>query len=321
MDTQPLGGRYDGILGVTAGIALLRALHAHKSRTHYPIAVVNWTNEEGARFPISMVSSGVWSGAIPESKAYALRSVVPGEEHLTMSSELERIGFRGPMQCGWRNIPLAAHFELHIEQGPLLQRAGRHVGVVTGVQSYAWNTLRVTGRAMHTGTTDLASRADALLAASKMVVLARRVAREEGALATVGILEARPGAVNTVPGAVKMSLDVRGRTDEVRERTMRRLRREFEAIARGEDEVDGESVGLEWNVDSVSEAIEFHEDNVGCVRSAAEGVVGKEGIMDMTSGAGHDSVYTSKVCPTSMVFVPCRDGVSHNPEEYCAPEE
>ena len=273
-----------------------------------------------------MVSSGVWAGAIPLKKAYDLASVVPGEERMTMRSELERIGNLGQMAADHeKGMHLAAHFELHIEQGPILERTKRQVGIVTGVQSYAWSTLHITGRATHTGTTDLASRSDALLAASKMIVRARRVAQEEGALASVGICEAKPGAVNTVPGAVKMSLDVRGKTDEIRVRAMNRLQTEFTAIANGTDTTElagkGEEVALDWQVDSVSEAVQFHQDNISCVRSAAEDVAGKDGIMDMTSGAGHDSVYTSKVCPTSMVFVPCRNGVSHNPEEWCEPDD
>lgn len=266
-----------------------------------------------------MVSSGVWAGAIPQSTAYGLRSVVPGEESQTMESELTRIDAMGVTPASYTSLPLAAHFELHIEQGPLLENSGKRIGVVTGVQSYAWNTLTITGRATHTGTTDLNSRSDALLAAAKMVVAARRIAREEGGLATVGILEARPGAVNTVPGSVRMSLDVRGRTNEVRAKLMDRLRGEFDAMAAGRGD-DGDKVGLEWRLDSLSESVSFHEDNIRCVREAAQGVVGDE-VMDMVSGAGHDSVYTSRVCPTSMVFVPCRGGVSHNPEEFCAPEE
>ena len=231
---------------------------------------------------------------------------------------------------GHAHFPLSAHFELHIEQGPLLQTAAKHIGVVHGVQSYTWSTLRVTGRAAHTGTTDLASRSDALLAAAKMVVAARRIAAAEGGLATVGILDATPGAVNTVPGAVKMSLDVRGRSNGVRDRTMERLRAVFSTSAAG-DAVgilgDGaeprDAVRLDWTVDSVSDAVEFHRDCIGCVSDAADAVpgVGKGKRMEMISGAGHDSVYTSRVCPTSMVFVPCRDGVSHNPSEFCAEED
>lgn len=333
LDTQPMGGRYDGIFGVTAGIALLRALHTSNRKTNYPVAVVNWTNEEGARFPISMVSSGVWAGAIPLEKAFNLRSVVPGEENVTMGSELQRLGYdEGEPDItgvGHQQSPLAAHFELHIEQGPLLERGSKQIGIVKGVQSYSWNTLNITGRSSHTGTTDFDSRADALLAASKMVVAARQIAHEQGALATVGILEARPGAVNTVPGSVRMSLDVRGRSNEIRDRTLKNLRETFNAIARGQalpganTNEPRDKVELDWRVDSVSDAVNFHDDCVSCVEAAADAAdgVGSNGRMDMVSGAGHDSVYTSRVCPTSMVFVPCKDGVSHNPREYSSPDD
>ena len=325
LDTQPLGGRYDGILGVTAGIALLRALHASNTTTNYPVAVVNWTNEEGARFPISMVSSGVWAGSFPQEKAYDLRSVVPGEEQMSMKTELERIGYKGTVPCNHQDgVKLAAHLELHIEQGPLLENSGRHIGVVTGVQSYVWSTWNITGRASHTGTTDLNSRSDALLAAAKMIVRARELARENGALATVGIIEAKPGAVNTIPGSVRMSLDVRGRTNEIRARTFEACQTEFAAISTGKDKrTQGpqEKVQLQCQIDSMSEAVQFHEDCIGCVKDATRDLFGEDKMMEITSGAGHDSVYTSKRVPTSMIFVPCKGGISHNPEEFSSPED
>ena len=138
LDTQPTGGRYDGILGVTAAVEMMRVIATQDVKTEYPIGVVNWTNEEGARFPISMVSSGVWAGEIPLEKAHNLASVVPGEEKSTMKTELERIGYKGEVACSHKAKPMAAHFELHIEQGPTLENEQRKIGIVEGVQAYRW---------------------------------------------------------------------------------------------------------------------------------------------------------------------------------------
>ena len=138
LDTQPTGGRYDGVLGVTAAVEMMRVVSSQKVETEYPIGVVNWTNEEGARFPISMVSSGVWCGEIPLEKAHNLASVVPGQEKQTMRTELERIGYKGDVACSHKATPMAAHFELHIEQGPTLENEKRKIGIVEGVQAYRW---------------------------------------------------------------------------------------------------------------------------------------------------------------------------------------
>lgn len=229
---------------------------------------------------------------------------------------------------------MAAHFELHIEQGPLLERERRRVGVVHGVQAYRWFTITVRGRDCHTGTTDLLGRADALLCAAKMLVASRDVAHEEGGLASTGIIEARPGSTNTVPGTVVFSLDIRAGKDEVVARMEERLRHEFAQIAAGEESKGTARVknpaahpdvcSVEWRLDSDSPAVRFHDDCIKCVEGAAADLFGDEAgrlTKPMTSGAGHDSVYTSKRVPTCMIFVPCRDGVSHNPAEYTAPED
>ncbi|KAF2229148.1 N-carbamoyl-L-amino acid hydrolase [Viridothelium virens] len=334
LDTQPAGGRYDGILGVTAGLELLEVLNECWIETEYPVGVINWTNEEGARFPVSMVASGVWSGAIPLERAHNLQSVIPMGDSATMESALRGIGYLGEVPASWEANPIAAHFELHIEQGPHLVRSGRKVGVVEGVQAYRWFSVTVTGRDTHTGTTDFPSRADALLAASRMILASHNAATRvgRGALASTGILEARPGSTNTVPGRVRFSLDIRAPKDEVLDQLEAVLREEFERLASGED-VGGLTVGgtpglpcgVEWRTDSVSEAIKFHPDCINCVAESSTALFGEQKVegmtMGMTSGAGHDSVYTSKRCPTSMIFVPCRDGISHNPAEYCEPED
>ncbi|KAF2745853.1 amidase [Sporormia fimetaria CBS 119925] len=330
LDTQPSGGRYDGILGVTAGVEVLRTLADNWVETEYPVGVVNWTNEEGARFPMSMVSSGVWAGSIPLETAHNLREVGPNST-ATMASELARIGYLGGVPASHSHIPMGAHFELHIEQGPLLEMSNKKIGVVTGVQAYKWLTVTVKGRDTHTGTTDLKSRADALLAASKMILHSHRLASAHSALASTGILNLKPGSTNTVPGEVTFSLDIRAKSDDTVAKMKELVLSDFPAIAAGENIngiQDDCTPGLPCTVDIVedfdSPATNFHPDCISVVAQAAHSVLGRDShnlMMEMTSGAGHDSVYASKRCPTSMIFVPCREGVSHNPAEFCKEED
>lgn len=252
-----------------------------------------------------------------------------------MLSELERIGCKGPVRCTHEATPMAAHFELHIEQGPTLENEGRKVGIVEGVQAYRWYTVSVKGKDAHTGTTALDSRSDALLAASKMVVAAREVAYEKGGLATVGIMVAKPGSTNTISGFVRFSLDVRASNDGLRDEICDEIMQRFEKVATSDFEYakvatrtpeahQKEVVTWEAKTDSTSTAVRFHNDCIECVRAGAEDIFeenAKEMTRRMVSGAGHDSVYTSKRCPTSMIFVPSRDGVSHNPREFTKPED
>lgn len=357
LDTQPTGGRYDGILGVLSGMEMIRVLNDNWVETEGPIGVVNWTNEEGARFPLTMTASGVWAGETPIEKAYAIRSVIGNDgKTATMKSELERIGYLGSTPCSHTATPMAAHFELHIEQGPILEAEKRRVGIVKGVQAYKWFTIDVTGRDAHTGTTPLNARADALLTAAKMMLHAHRTATAYSALASTGILTLTPGSTNTIPGSVRFSLDVRAAKDSTVAAVEAHLRDAFDSIACGRpvesielkgteyDYTLGTTIGhprgceVKWTEDSYSPAIDFDGDCIQCVRDSAAALFsgdvkkgeGKESgassdydrlTKEMVSGAGHDSVHTSKRCPTSMIFVPCKDGVSHNPEEHCSPED
>jgi len=276
-----------------------------------------------------MCSSGVWAGSISLETAHNLREVHPGTA--TMGQELQRIGYLGSIPASYESIPMAAHFELHIEQGPLLEKAKKKVGVVTGVQAYKWLTVNVEGKDTHTGTTDLKSRADALLAASKMILHSHRLATTNNALASTGILNLQPGSTNTVPGRVSFSLDIRAPRDETVAKMLSLVKQDFPLIASGENIGglnDGCTLGLSCNVDITedfnSPATSFHPSCIDSVHRAARRVLGSDSenlVMEMTSGAGHDSVYTSKRCPTSMIFVPCRDGVSHNPMEFCKDED
>ena len=337
LDTQPTGGRYDGILGVTAAVEMLRTLNDNWIETSYHIGVVNWTNEEGARFPMSMVSSGVWAESVPLEKAHNLKSVIPANDTATMKSELERIGYLGDVPANYKSTRMAAHFELHIEQGPILEAENRRIGVVQGVQAYKWFTITVKGRDAHTGATSFQHRADALLTASKMILASHKIASRHKALASTGILTLKPGSTNTVPGWVQFSLDIRAPLDDTVEAVEKECRNVFTAVTAGENAEgvnDGCSTSertcdVEWRTDFVSPATHFHDDCITCVQAAGSDLYGVSEVTGkdigswgklMTSGAGHDSVYTNKHCPTSMIFVPCRDGVSHNPAEYSSPE-
>jgi acetylornithine deacetylase/succinyl-diaminopimelate desuccinylase-like protein len=259
-------------------------------------SVVNWTNEEGARFPQSMVSSGVWAEAVPLEKAYNLKEVGGGTA--TQKSELERIGYLGSLEASYKANPIGAHFELHIEQGPILESSNGKIGAVEGVQAYRWYTITVRGRDCHTGTTDFQNRSDAMLTAAKLILHSHNKATELGCLASTGILSLKPGSTNTVPGFVQFSLDMRSREDQKLIDLEEALRTDFAQIAAG-DEVGGfNSLGtkgrgcsVEWQMDSDSPATKFHEDCITCVEASAKDMLGLNAatqVQRMTSGAGHD---------------------------------
>ncbi|KAI4130863.1 MAG: hypothetical protein LQ347_003215 [Umbilicaria vellea] len=306
LDTQPSGGRYDGVLGVLAGVEMLRVLQEEGVETEFPVGVVNWTNEEGARFPVgaevdakmSMVSSGVWAGEIPIERAHALKEVGGGGR--TVKQELERIGYMGDMEASYKAMPIAAHFELHIEQGPRLETQKQRIGIVQGVQAYRWYTITVKGRDCHTGTTDFANRSDALLTASKMILHSHRLATKHASLASTGILTLAPGSTNTVPGTVRFSLDIRTGDDPRLQELDEQLKTDFASIAAGEDVgglndggTRGRGCSVEWRLDFASQATKFHPDCIGCVEGSAGSLFAHEGAeltRRMISGAGHDSV-------------------------------
>ncbi|KAL8809503.1 MAG: hypothetical protein Q9200_003354 [Gallowayella weberi] len=271
LDTQPTGGRYDGILGVCAGLEVLKVLHEHKIETEFPLGVVNWTNEEGARFPISMVASGVWAGDIPLERAHGLQEVGPNRR--TMKQELERTGYLGEADASYRTMPLGAHFELHIginlplcsllerEKIPctgttlenlhetnnrmmdifsdiVVHRAGPSAsGKKAEDRHSAWGS-GLPRHDCHTGTTDFPHRADALLSAAKLILHSHRLAVKYNALASTGILKLSPGSTNTVPGWVQFSLDIRSVTDDVLMDLEKHIKPDFDKIVKGSS-VDG----------------------------------------------------------------------------------
>lgn len=237
-----------------------------------------------------------------------------------MSEELERIGYLGDVEASYEAMPMAAHFELHIEQGPILERERQKIGIVKGVQAYRWFTIEVNGQEAHTGTTPFSARADPMLAAARMICLSHRAASNySGALASTGIVTVEPGSVNTIPGCVKFSLDIRAPKDSVLDSLEKHLKSDFDTAILDTDDA---KLSVTWHKDSDSPAIKFDDKCIAAVRESAFEILGDASLArDMISGAGHDSVYTSRRCPTSMIFVPSRNGISHNPKEYTSPED
>lgn len=266
-----------------------------------------------------MCSSGVWAGAIPIQKAWDLRDI--HDPNVTLRSELERHGYLGDIACSSdpaTGYPLGAHFELHIEQGPILQETGRSIGIVQGAQGYRWLTFTIHGKDAHTGTTPLIARQDPILAASKMIAASNAIAKRHDALASTGVIKVPANAsTNTVATNVTFTLDIRHPNDSLVHAVQNECLETFTSIAAE----DGKGVTFDWTLDTDSPAVKFDQDCVASIKAAADGLVGPEKSMLMTSGAGHDTVYTSKHCPSAMIFVPCRDGVSHHPTEYCSQED
>ncbi|KAL4725854.1 hypothetical protein ACLX1H_006528 [Fusarium chlamydosporum] len=324
LDTQPTGGRYDGILGVISGLEVLRTLNDRNVETEGPVGVVNWTNEEGARFPKMAVSSGVWAEVIPLQTAWDLREVLASNPK-SMKEELDRIGYTGDAPASYRSNPFAAHFELHIEQGPILEDEGLKIGVVEGVQAFKWFNITVKGRDSHAGTTPLYARKDPVLCATKMIVAANTIAKRFDGLTTTGIFTTEPGTVNTMAHTVRFTLDVRHVQDETLAKMVEECEAEFLRISHDDSEKGCE---VEWELLVDSPAVRFDPRCISAVEEAATDVCStlpqnSSGKLwkRMISGAGHDSCYTNRRCPTSMIFTPTRSGISHNPTEYCSPED
>lgn len=276
-------------------------------------------SEEGARFPKSMMGSVAWAGHTPVEKVWEFRDIF--DPATSLKSELERHGFHGCTACSYDSssgIPLGAHFELHIEQGPILQESGKRIGVVLGAQAYRWLKFTIIGRDAHTGTTPLASRKDPLLAAAKMIASSNAIAKSHGALASTGVIQVPPSAsTNTIASEVIFTMDIRHPDDHIVAAVQEQCLKTFQDIARE----DGKGVEFGWTLSTDSPAAKFDKGCLAAVEEAATRLTGSDGWTYITSGAGHDSVNTSMRCPTAMIFVPCKDGVSHHPEEYCSPKD
>lgn len=303
LDTQPTGGRFDGVYGVLAGLEVIRTLNDHDIATRNTIEIVSWTNEEGARFSPAMVGSGVWSGEFDLD--YGLGRV--DRDGISIGDALQEIGFAGERPT--RPGDIAAAFELHIEQGPILENESTNIGVVSGVQGMNWYDITLTGNPVHAGPTPMEDRQDPMMALSGVL---RRLYDLAEAFApwsrvTFGDVRADPGSRNTVPGSVTVSLDMRHPEQHHLDEMDLKMR---EIIAE-----ECHRFRLKYKVfdEWKSPAVSFDQNCIDAVGRAVKhlGFSSKT----MFSGAGHDAVYVSRVAPTSMIFIPCEKGISHNEAE------
>jgi N-carbamoyl-L-amino-acid hydrolase len=307
LDTQPTGGKFDGALGVMAALEVVRTLNDLDIRTKHPIEICMWTNEEGSRFAPAMVASGVFAGAFKLEDALRMKDV-DGRE---IGAELARIGYAGSEPVG--NRPVRALFELHIEQGPILEEEGIDIGIVTAANGQKWYEITLEGVDSHAGPTPMNRRKDALLGASRIVELVNAIGHrhDPAACATCGMIQAYPNSRNVIPGRVFLTVDLR-HPDAARLASMDR-----ELLA-GIDEIAGRTK-LKCEVKMVADfaPLPFDPACVDAVRRAATQL--GYSTRDITSGAGHDAVYMARVCPAAMIFTPCVDGISHNEAEDMKP--
>lgn len=303
LDTQPTGGRFDGVYGVLSALEVVRTLNDHNIETEHPIEIVSWTNEEGARFSPAMVGSGVWSGEFDLD--YGLTRM--DKEGVTLGQALEGIGYAGhrPTEPG----DIKAAFELHIEQGPILENEKTQIGIVSGVQGMNWYDLKLIGSPVHAGPTPMDSRQDPMMALGSVVNRLYALAEDHAPLSrvTFGDISAEPGARNTVPASVTVSLDMRHPDQAILD--------EMDSTMRSILAEESERFGLEHEVHDEwrSPAVVFDRNCVAAIEQAVDVLELKA--KSMFSGAGHDSVYVSRVAPTAMIFVPCEKGISHNEAE------
>ena len=309
IDTQPTGGKFDGNYGVLAGLEVVRTLNDHGIETEAPIEVAFWTNEEGSRFVPVMMGSGVFARAFTLEHAYAATD----SEGKTVKGELERIGYVGSQEPG--DHPIGAYFEAHIEQGPVLEDNARTIGVVTGVLGIRWYDCVVTGMEAHAGPTPMALRKDALQAAAQLMqeVVACAHRHPPHGRGTVGMVQVHPNSRNVIPGQVKFSIDLRNATDADCEAMDADIRAVAARIS--------QETGLPITINLVSSypAQPFHGDCVDAVARAAKALGYSH--MPVVPGAGHDAVYMARLAPAGMVFIPCKDGISHNEIEDAAPAD
>jgi len=309
LDTQPTGGKFDGVLGTLGALEALRTLHEAGYETFAPIEVVNWTNEEGSRFAPAMVASGVFGGAFDKAWAKARKD----SDGIAFGDALEAIGYRGPQTCG--DHPLSAFFELHIEQGPILEAEDKDIGVVTDVQGIRWYEATIKGQDAHTGATPMYMRKNALLGAARMVEAIDGIAKAHApfAVGTIGHLVVKPNSTNVVPGEVFLRVDLRHPDDAVLDAMEKELYAAFDEMAAAL------ALGVEKTRIFENPPVKFDAACVASVREAAR-ITGFS-TRDMVSGAGHDAAYVSRVAPAAMVFVPCRGGISHNEAEFTSKEQ
>jgi N-carbamoyl-L-amino-acid hydrolase len=305
LDTQPTGGRFDGILGVLAGLELVETLADRGMRPEHPIEIINWTNEEGSRFAPAMLGSGGFAGVFPADYVHSRTD----RQGCRFDEELDRLGLRGSAEPH----EMAGYFELHIEQGPVLEAAGLEIGVVTGVQAIQWFDAEIVGDCCHAGTTPMALRKDPVPALASLLQAVQAIGNSAPglSLSTVGIIEASPGSRNTVPQSISLSIDLRHQQDGALAAMERDL------LAAGDRIAAQHRVSCQISSRWKSPAVAFDRVMLDGIRSAADRLGLSQS--DIVSGAGHDAVYVARVAPTAMIFVPCEDGISHNPRESITP--
>ncbi|MGB2235782.1 MAG: Zn-dependent hydrolase [Candidatus Puniceispirillum sp.] len=308
LDTQPTGGKYDGVLGVLAGLEIIRTLNDTGIKTRHPIEVVNWTNEEGARFSPPMMASSVFAGMYTTEWVYA-REDADGK---TVGGELERIGWLGDEEVGARKM--AAFFELHIEQGPILENENVEVGVVTHGQGLKWLQVTLNGKSSHTGSTPMPNRINAGLGMARITQLVDEIAWSHAPLAVgaVGHCDIYPNSRNIIPETAVFTIDFRHPSQEVIDDMEQRLREGAQKII--------DEIGLTMEIEQVGQfdPVTFDKGCVSAVRRAAERLGYTH--RDIVSGAGHDACFINRVAPTAMVMCPCVGGLSHNEAEEISQE-
>lgn len=303
LDTQPTGGKYDGVLGVLSGLEIIRTLNDLNIQTKHPIVVTNFTNEEGTRYAPALLSSGVFVGIHTQEWAYEREDA----NGLKFGAELERIGWRGDEEVGARKMH--AFFELHIEQGPILESEAMEVGVVTHGQGLSWTQVTITGRESHTGSTPMPMRKNAGLGMARVLELVDEIAwsHKPHAVGAAGHIDVYPNSRNVIPGKVVFTIDFRSPELAIIEDMNARLRQGAQKIC--------DEMGLEVTFEKVGgfDPVEFDAGCVSAVRNAAERLGYSH--RDLISGAGHDACLINRVAPTAMVMCPCVDGLSHNEAE------
>jgi N-carbamoyl-L-amino-acid hydrolase len=307
LDTQPEGGRFDGVYGVLAALEVVRTLNDLGVVTEKPIEIVSWTNEEGARFTPAMLGSAVFVGATPLAAALETKDA----QGISLRDALQQSGYAGTPGRGLENID--SYFEAHIEQGPILESHGNPIGVVTGAQAIRWLDVEVTGVAAHAGTTPMVYRKDALFASAAMALELERIAQRFAplGLVTIGQLDVPNSSRNTIAGRVAFTVDLRHPDDEKINAMEREVREMFGklAVERG---LKAE-ISTYWR----SPATPFDAGCVGLVEDASKGL--GYACERLVSGAGHDAIHLARNVPTAMVFIPCVDGLSHNEAEDALP--
>ena len=308
LDTQPTGGKYDGVLGVLGGLEIIRTMNDLGIKTKHPIVVTNWTNEEGTRFAPAMLSSGVFAGVHTQEWAED-RTDADGTR---FGDELDRIGWRGDEPVGARKMH--AFFELHIEQGPILEAEGKDIGVVTHGQGLSWTQVTIEGNASHTGSTPMPMRKNAGLGMARVLELVEQVALSHApdAVGAAGHIDIFPNSRNVIPGKAVFTVDFRSPNKAVIDDMEKMLRM-------GASDICGQ-MGLSIAFEKVGgfDPVTFDEGCVGAVRNAAERLGYSH--RDLISGAGHDACWINRVAPTAMVMCPCVDGLSHNEAEEISRE-